>query len=147
MEEAKRCLRCDICISCGRCIEVCRDDMGVEAIHLSYVEQHATEDTDFFRSSEKCIGCGSCAMNCPTDAIVIEDRDGERRIRMCGAEMGRHRMVTCAACGDPFIPEKHLEYIRSRADAELKIKYPRNLCPTCAKTARAEDFVRHMVVH
>ena len=145
-QEAKRCLRCDICISCGRCIETCRDEMDVDAIHLSYMEQHATADTDFTRPSERCIGCVSCAVNCPTGAITTEDRNGERFIRMCGAEMKRHPLLHCASCGLPFVTHKHLDYIGARIDKEPKIKYPRNLCPICARKAGAERFVRQMVV-
>ncbi|MCJ7685571.1 MAG: FAD-dependent oxidoreductase [Desulfobacteraceae bacterium] len=146
-QEAKRCLRCDICISCGRCIETCKDEMDVDAIHLSYMEQHATAHTDFTRPAERCIGCGSCAVNCPTDAIAVEDRNSERFIRMCGAEMSRHPLLRCASCDIPFVTQKHLDYIRARTDKEAKIKYPRNLCPTCARKAGAERFVRQMVVY
>ncbi|MFH1481627.1 MAG: FAD-dependent oxidoreductase [Pseudomonadota bacterium] len=140
-QEAKRCLRCDICINCGRCIEVCSKGMEVDAIHLSYVEEHATPETDFFRPSDKCIGCGSCAVNCPTEAITIEGKEGERIIRMCGGEMSRHELINCAICGEPFVSRKHLDYIHERADAETRIKYPRNLCPACARRARVEKGV------
>jgi ferredoxin len=146
MQEAKRCLRCDICISCGQCIETCRDEMDVDAIHLSYMEQHATAHTDFTRPAEKCIGCVSCAVNCPTGAITVEEKNGERFIRMCGAEMKRHTLLRCTSCDIPFVTQKHLDYIRARADKEVKIKYPRNLCPACARKAGAERFVRQMVV-
>jgi putative selenate reductase YgfK subunit len=144
VQEAKRCLRCDICISCGRCVEVCRDLMGIEAIHLSYVEQNKTAETDFLRPSEYCIGCGSCAMNCPTEAISIDEQDARMIIRMCGSEMSRHILVPCASCGIPFITQKHLDYVDERADTHTKVKYPRNLCPTCARTIRAETM-RHQI--
>ncbi|MFH1351028.1 MAG: FAD-dependent oxidoreductase [Pseudomonadota bacterium] len=145
-QEAKRCLRCDVCISCGRCVEVCSDGMEVEAIHLSYVEQHATTDTDFLRPSEKCIGCGSCFINCPTGAISIEEGEDERIIRMCGAEMSRHELVTCPICGESFVTRRHLDYIRIRADAQTRIKYPRNLCPVCAKRSLVEKAVGQMLI-
>ncbi len=138
--ESKRCLRCDICISCGRCIEICRDQMQVEAIHLSYVTENATDDTDLLRPAALCIGCGSCAINCPTDAITAEEKNGERRIVMCGAEMSRHKLVPCDSCGIPFVPEKHLGYIRERAGSQQEMIYQPNLCPGCARKAGAANF-------
>jgi ferredoxin len=140
VEEAKRCLRCDICISCGRCVHVCRDEMDVDAIHLSYVKELGTEDTDFFRPSQQCVGCGACAVNCPTGAIVVEDRSGERKIVMCGGEMSRHSLVKCAACGAGFIAKKHLDYIQERTAGEPGTKYPSRLCPACARRARVEEM-------
>jgi len=140
IQEAKRCLRCDICISCGRCVEVCGDMMGIEAIQLSYVEQDKTTETDFLRPSEYCVGCGSCAINCPTEAIKIEENDGKRIIRMCGYEMSTHKLVACTSCGIPFITQKHLDYINEKADIHSKTKYPRNLCPTCTRKIRAETL-------
>ncbi len=140
IQEAKRCLRCDICISCGRCVEVCGELMGIEAIHLSYVEQNHTTETDFLRPSEYCVGCGSCAINCPTGAITIDENDGKRIIRMCGSEMSLHDLVCCVSCGIPFITQKHLDYINEKADIHSKTKYLRNLCPTCTRKVRAETL-------
>jgi NADPH-dependent glutamate synthase beta subunit-like oxidoreductase len=139
VEEAKRCLRCDICISCGRCVHVCRDEMDVDAIHLSYVKEHGSEATDFLRPAEQCIGCGACAVNCPTGAIVVADSAGERKIAMCGGEMSRHSLVECAACGVGFIAKRHLDYIQRRSTVGPRTKYPSNLCPACARRARVAE--------
>jgi putative selenate reductase YgfK subunit len=140
VEDAKRCLRCDICISCGRCVHICRDEMNVDAIHLSYVKEHGTEDTDFLWPAQQCIGCGACAVNCPTEAIVVEDAGDERKIAMCGGEMSRHPLVKCAACGEAFIAKKHLDYIQKRTAGEPGPKYQSNLCPACARRARVEEM-------
>lgn len=139
-KEAKRCLRCDVCIRCGRCIEMCRDEMGVDAIHMAYVRDHRTEDTDMFRPAERCIGCGTCAVNCPTNAITMVDQGDQRVFRMCGAEMSRHELVCCDRCGEPFIPQKHLQYINQKADTHTRVKYSRDLCPICARQTRAETL-------
>ncbi len=144
--ESKRCLRCDLCIACGRCVAVCRDQMQVEAIHLSYVTEHATEDTDLLRPTALCIGCASCALSCPTQAITAEESGGERSIRMCGAEMSRHKLVACVSCGIPFIPEKYLAYVRQKTASQKRIVSQPNLCPACARKAGAENFVKQLLL-
>jgi putative selenate reductase YgfK subunit len=147
IQEAKRCLRCDICISCGRCIEVCRDQMGVDAIHLSYVDKNSTLETDFRRPAEYCIGCGACATNCPTTAITLQDKGGIRTLRMCGAEMARHQLATCTSCGDAFIPEKQVEFVMKRLNDNQKTQYSNNICPVCARKIGAKNFVGKILVY
>jgi putative selenate reductase YgfK subunit len=147
IQEAKRCLRCDICISCGRCIEVCRVQMGVDAIHLSYVDINPTAETDFRRLSEYCIGCGACAENCPTAAITLNDKNGIRTLRMCGTEMARHPLLTCAICGDPLIPEKQRKFIMTRLDDSQKTKYSGDICPACARKIEAKNLVGEIPIY
>jgi len=147
IQEAKRCLRCDICISCGRCIEVCRDQMGVDAIHLSYVDINPTAETDFQRFSEYCIGCGACAENCPTAAITLRDKDGIRTLQMCGAEMAQHRLITCTSCGDPLISEKQRKFVMTRLDGTQKTKYSGDICPACARKIEAKNLVGKIPIY
>ena len=60
----------DVCIGCGRCIEVC----PYGAPELKEVEVVTEEITYITRKSEIdpaiCKGCGSCAAECPTGAIT-----------------------------------------------------------------------------
>ena len=37
-QEAKRCLRCDICKRCGKCVTICRDKMGIDALQFGYLD-------------------------------------------------------------------------------------------------------------
>jgi putative selenate reductase YgfK subunit len=147
IQEAKRCLRCDICINCGQCVEVCRDQMGVDAIHLSYVEKNPTAETDFGRPAKYCIGCGSCAIKCPTTAITMQEKDGTRTLRMCGAEMARHQLVTCTSCGQAYVPEKQMEFIEKHLTGNKKVKYSGNLCSVCARKNGAKNLVGEFFIH
>jgi len=60
----------DVCIGCGRCVEVC----AYSAPTLKEVEVVTEEITYVTRKSEInpaiCKGCGSCAAECPTGAIT-----------------------------------------------------------------------------
>ena len=61
------------CILCGRCVRVCEELVGVNA--LGYINRgFPTQigprmDSDFFHSPD-CISCGECADTCPTGAIA-----------------------------------------------------------------------------
>jgi len=147
IQEAKRCLRCDICISCGQCIEVCRDQMGVDAIHLSYVDNNPTAETDFLRPAEYCIGCGACVITCPTAAITIQEKNGIRTLRMCGAEMARHPLIKCIFCDNSFLPEKQLDFVKNRLEVNKKTKFSGNVCPTCARKIEAKNLVGEFCVY
>lgn len=147
IQEAKRCLRCDICISCGRCIEVCRDQMGVDAIHLSYVEKNSTAETDFSRPGTYCIGCGSCAISCPTSAITMQDKDGVRTLCMCGTEMAQHQLVTCTSCGRAYVSERQKEFVEKHLTGNNKIEYSGNLCSACARKNGAQNLIGDFFIY
>ena len=71
-DEARRCLRCDVCIGCGLCMAAC-SEMGIEALRMSDTDAGRLAYFDFTRPAERCIGCGACSQVCPTGAIRIED--------------------------------------------------------------------------
>jgi ferredoxin len=121
--------------------------MGVDAIHLSYVDRNSTAETNFRRPTEYCIGCGACALNCPTAAITIQDKNAIRTLRMCGAEMARHQLVTCTSCGDAFIPEKQLEFVMKRLNNNQKTKYSGNICPVCARKIGVKNLTGKILVY
>jgi len=136
-EEARRCLRCDICIRCGACVAVCRDKMGIDALQLGYLDFDRQGPTDFRLTAERCIACGACAANCPTGAMQIEDRDGERVLSICGTVLNRQKLIYCDGCGAVIGPAKYLDFIKNRVNKVGPSVQKRMLCDSCARQETA----------
>jgi ferredoxin len=137
-EEARRCLRCDICRRCGRCIEVCRDKMGISALNMGYMDFDHPVPTDLRITEERCILCGACAANCPTGAMRIEDRGDERLLLLCGTILNRQKLVFCDSCGKAMGPRKYIDFINKRVKSVGQVSEQVMVCEDCArkKTAR-----------
>lgn len=89
-DEARRSLRCDLCIGCGLCMAAC-SEMGIEALRMGDTSAGRLAYFDFTRAAQLCIGCGACTQVCPTGAIRIEDRDGLRRTIITGTVVCEQR--------------------------------------------------------
>lgn len=137
-EEARRCLRCDICLRCGKCVEVCRDMMGVNALEFGFLNFDQPGATDFRVTAERCILCGACAANCPNDAIRMLDRGDERLLSYCGTILNRQKLEHCQECGAVVGPQRYLEFLQRRTQGVSPVIVDRKLCHACARrnTAR-----------
>jgi len=134
-EEARRCLRCDICRRCGRCVTICKEKMGVDALALGYLSFDHPEESDFRRTEQRCISCGACAANCPTGAMRIEDRGAERILSLCGTVLSRQPLLFCSGCGAVIGTERYLAFIRGRLGvlAPAAQEGVQQLCDICAR--------------
>ena len=139
--EAYRCLRCDVCRRCGKCVEVCRDRMKVDALPFGHFDFDHPVETDFRKVAEKCILCGSCAYNCPNDAMQVEEVDGERILSICGTELNRLKLEYCSECGAPIGPERYHDFIFKRLKDFIDVPPNVKLCIDCArkKSAKKQD--------
>jgi NADPH-dependent glutamate synthase beta subunit-like oxidoreductase len=140
-EEARRCLRCDICRRCGNCVDVCRDKMGISALEMGYLNFDRPGPTDLRITEERCITCGACAANCPTGAMRIEDRGDERLLILCGTILNRQKLVFCDDCGKAMGPQKYLDFIHNRLKSIETPANGRLLCEGCARQRTARFSV------
>ncbi len=130
--EARRCLRCDICIGCGLCMAAC-SEMGVEALRMADTTAGRLAYFDFTWPAELCIGCGACTQVCPTGAIRLEDRDGVRRTIITGTVVCEQPLLVCSNCGAPTQTPAHREFVRRRLPAHTAAHLDRELCPPCER--------------
>ena len=137
-EEARRCLRCDICLRCGKCVEICRDKMGVNALQMGYFDFDHPVETDFRVTAERCIACGACAANCPTGAMRMEDRGHERILSLCGTILNRQKLLTCEDCGAVLGPARYMEFVRKRTKTVARAAGARALCDACSRHSSAK---------
>lgn len=131
-QEAKRCMRCDICERCGKCVDVCRDRLGVSAIRFHHYGESSLILKDYVHGLPRCIGCGSCATICPTGALQMEDRDGERLILMSGTVINRVKLEQCEGCGIYYVPKIFIKHVAKLIGAPEEA-FERKLCPDCKR--------------
>ena len=139
--EASRCLRCDICRRCGKCVDICRDKMGIDALQLGYMDFDKVSETDFRTTREKCITCGACAANCENKAIVIEERDGQRMLKLCGTILNSQAIQYCDECNVILPSTAYMQFIAKKTGHVSPVTQTRLLCNDCQRKLSAKNNV------
>ncbi len=140
-QEAYRCLRCDVCRRCGRCVEICRDFMKVDALPFGHFDFDHPVSTDFRKVAEKCILCGSCAYNCPNQAMEIKDIDGKRVLTLCGTKLNELEIEYCIECGELLGTGRYLDFVVKEKLKDLpKMLSELKLCAQCLRKRSALSF-------
>jgi len=116
------------CILCGLCVRVCSEVIGANAIGFSGRGLDKKATSPFEIASAECIGCGACAIVCPTQAIRIDDVNGFRRVNLSHAELER---AVCTVCGASFFPTASIAHLKKiGAGGLLDLS---GVCPTCRR--------------
>jgi len=64
----------NLCVSCGRCVRVCRDVRGVEALGIVYDgDEYVVGTLSPSLEESECRFCGACVEVCPTGALMDKD--------------------------------------------------------------------------
>jgi predicted molibdopterin-dependent oxidoreductase YjgC len=119
----------DDCILCGLCVKACQE-LGTNAISMVSRGTLKKVSTPYDDESKACIGCGACAEVCPTDAIKIKEKEGQRTIWN-----RTFKLVSCEICGKYYTTEEALKYAGNLLEEEEE-----KICEKCKKKLTAEKF-------
>jgi len=115
------------CILCGLCVRTCKELIGSSAISFINRGIKRVVQTPFEIDSEACVGCGACVFVCPTDAIKIEDIEGNRKLETWHTTL---KLVKCRTCDKHFATDKTLKLIKE------KLKLPDEMFEYCSVCKR-----------
>lgn len=126
------------CMLCGLCVKAC-DKLGTGAISTVNRGIDKKVSTPYDEASADCIGCGSCAHVCPTNAIEFVEKDGERKI------WGKtFKLIKCSICGEYFATQEEYKYasdkLSSVDDLDIFSNSGSSVCEKCRKKVNADKI-------
>jgi formate hydrogenlyase subunit 6/NADH:ubiquinone oxidoreductase subunit I len=140
--EARRCLRCDLCIGCGLCQEVCRQ-VGPSAFDFKGTWGNRLVFHDFLYPASRCIGCGACGLYCPTGAMQVVDQGDTRMVSFTGSAIAEHPLIHCSECGRFFATPAHRDFVHTRLKALPPPHFNDLICPECSRRFQARKILGH----
>lgn len=129
----------DKCISCGRCVVGCNQNVVNEVINFAYrgFETKIVFDQDLPMGTSSCVQCGECVQLCPVGALI------DKRARGKGRPWNLEKIETvCPYCGVGCKLELHVDTLKNEI---IRIKgvedSPTNEGMLCVKGRYGFDFV------
>lgn len=130
------------CVSCGRCVRVCRDIRGIGALDYEVTDSGRimvdVKDHGLL-ANESCKFCGACVEVCPTGAL--QDKDGIFKQDL-NRELG---LIPCkAACPAHIDAPKYIRFIKEGKYQEAisvireKAMFPYSLGYICMQFCESE---------
>jgi len=125
------------CILCTLCVRACSEMVEVHALSMQSRGADKEVGLPYLSDESTCIGCGACVYVCPTECIVMEDRDDVRRIwHRDGDRITSPRefeLQRCKTCGTLMGPKKQLRYITDKVGLEKDFY---DICNGCRVTGK-----------
>ena len=130
----------DKCIMCTRCVRVCDEITGAQAINVKHRGHHAKIATVFDGrlADSSCVFCGQCVMVCPVGALTSKVSAGKGK-----SYQTQNVLTTCTYCGtgctfELNVKDDHVVGVTSVRDSEFS---PVNKGALCVKGRFGWDFI------
>ncbi len=122
----------DKCILCSICVRACAA-VGADALGTAGRGAAGRISLPFGEDASACVGCGACALSCPTGAIEMTDRGLARRI------WGRtFERIPCATCGAPTLTREHAAHLVRRTELPAE-RF--GVCDRCRREQASRQFL------